>query len=139
MTSAPTLQDRYTRAFRDDTGESFAAITAPDITLSGSTMSRPIAGRDQVWLVLHAAAGVYDELTFTSAAETPGQAHLDWKARALGLDIDGVTVLTVGPAGTFTGIAIYHQPFGAVLAFSHEMEQRLNGQIEPGHFDVPTA
>jgi hypothetical protein len=28
-----------------------------------------------------------------------GGAYLDWTARALGLDIDGITVLTAGPAG----------------------------------------
>jgi hypothetical protein len=46
----------------------------------------------------------------------------------------GITVLTVGPAGTFTGIAIHHRPLGAVLAFSREMGRRLDGLIEPGHF-----
>jgi hypothetical protein len=77
-----------------------------------------------------------DELTFTSAAEAPGRAYLDWTARALGLDIDGITVLTVGPAGTFTSIAIHHRPLGAVLAFSREMGRRLDCRIEPGHFDA---
>jgi hypothetical protein len=43
-------------------------------------------------------------------------------------------VLTVGPAGTFTGSAIHHRPLGAVLAFSREMGHRLDGLIEPGHF-----
>jgi hypothetical protein len=42
MTSEPSLQERYSQAFRDDTGESFAAITEPDIVLSGSIFSRPI-------------------------------------------------------------------------------------------------
>jgi hypothetical protein len=50
------------------------------------------------------------------------------------MGIDGVTVLTVGPAGTFTGIAIHHRPLGAVLAFSRAMGRRLDGLIEPGHF-----
>ena len=108
-------------------------ITEPDIVLSGSIFARPIAGRAQVWLTLRTAAGIYDQLTFTSAAEAPGRAYLDWTARALGLDIDGITGLTVGPAGTFTGIAIHHRPFGAVLAFSREMGRRLDGLIEPGH------
>ena len=130
----PSVQERYSRAFRDDTGESFAAITEPDMVLSGSIFSRSIAGRVQVWLTLRTAAGLYDELTFTSAAEAPGRAYLDWTARALGLDIDGVTVLTAGPAGTFTGIAIHHRPFGAVLAFSRETGRRLDGLIEPDHF-----
>jgi hypothetical protein len=134
VTGEPSVQERYSQAFRDDTGESFAAITEPDIMLSGSIFSQPTAGRAQVWLTLRTAAGIYDELTFVSAAEAPGRAYLDWIARALGLDIDGITVLTVGPAGTFTGIAIHHRPLGAVLAFSREMGRRLDGLIEPGHF-----
>ena len=43
MTSEPSVQERYSQAFRDGTGESFAAITEPDIVLSGSIFSRPIA------------------------------------------------------------------------------------------------
>ena len=70
MTSEPTVQERYSQAFRDDTGESFAAITEPDIVLSGSIFSRPIAGRPQVWLTLRTAAGIYDELRFISMALT---------------------------------------------------------------------
>jgi hypothetical protein len=134
MTTEPSLQERYSQAFRDDTGESFAAITEPGILLSGSIFSRPVAGRAQVWLTLRTAAGIYDEFAFTSTAEAPGRAYVDWTARALGLDVDGVTVLTVGPAGTFTGIAIHCRPLGAVLALSREMGRRLDGRIEPGHF-----
>jgi hypothetical protein len=36
VTSEPSVSERYSQAFRDDTGESFAAITEPDIVLSGS-------------------------------------------------------------------------------------------------------
>ena len=136
MTSEPSVSERYSQAFRDDTGESFATITEPDIALSGSIFSRPISGRAQVWLTLRTSAGIYDELTFTTAAEAPGRAYLDWTARALGLDIDGITVLAVGPAGTFTSIALHHRPLGAVLAFSRELGRRLDGLIEPGHFDL---
>ena len=136
MTSEPSVSERYSQAFRDDTGASFAAITEPDIVLSGSVFARPIAGRAQVWLTLRTAADIYDELTFTTAAEAPGRAYLDWTARALGLDIDGITVLTVGPAGTFTSIALHDRPLGAVLVFSRELGRRLDGLIEPGHFDL---
>jgi hypothetical protein len=38
--------------------------------------------------------------------------------------------------GTFTGIALHHRPLGAVLAFSRELGRRLDGLIEPGHFDL---
>jgi hypothetical protein len=139
VASEPSLQDRYAQAVRDDTGVSFAAITEPDITLSGSIFARPIAGRAQVLLTLRTASGIYDKLTFTTAAEAPGRAYLEWTARGLGLDIDGVTVLTAGPAGTFTSIALHHRPLGAVLAFSREMRTRLSGQIDPAHFDAELA
>ncbi len=136
MTSDLSLQERYAQAFRDVTGEAFAAITEPGVVLSGSVFARPVAGRAQVWLTLRTASDIYDKITFTGAAEAPGRSYLDWTARALGLDIDGVTVLTTGPAGAFAGIAIHHRPLGAVLAFSREMGRRLDGRIEPGHFDA---
>ena len=48
-------------------------------------------------------------------------------------------MLTTGPAGTFTGIAIHHRPFGAVVAFSREMDaggradraRPLRGGVKP--------
>jgi hypothetical protein len=42
--------------------------------------------------------------------------------------------LTADDAGLFNSVAIHHRPLGAVLAFSQEMNKRLNGLIEPGHF-----
>jgi hypothetical protein len=71
VTGEPSVSERYSQAFRDDTGESFAAITEPDIVLSGSIFSRPIAGRARVWLTLRTAAGIYDELTFTTGRSAP--------------------------------------------------------------------
>lgn len=136
MTSELSLQHRYSQAVRDDTGQSFAAITEPDVALSGSIFCMPVTGRAPVLLTLRTASAIYDELTFTSATEAPGRAYLEWTARGLGLDIDGVTVLTTGPAGTFTSIALHHRPLAAVLAFSRELGRRLNGLIEPGHFDT---
>ena len=74
MTSEPPLQQRYSQAVRDETGASFAAITEPDVTLSGSIFARPVAGREQVLLALRTASGIYDQITFTSAVEAPGRA-----------------------------------------------------------------
>ena len=131
-----SLQQRYSQAVRDGTGQSFAAITEPEVALSGSIFSMPVIGRAPVLLTLRTASGIYDELTFTVATEAPRRAYLEWTARALGLDIDGVTVLTAGPGGTFTSIALHHRPLAAVLAFSRELGRRLSGLIEPGHFDL---
>jgi len=139
MTSALSLQERYAQAVRDDSGESFAALTEPDVALSGSIFSRPVTGRAAVQLALRTASGIYDELTFTGATELPGRAYLEWSARGLGLEIDGVTVIATGSAGAFTSIALHHRPLGAVLAFSQEMRRRLDGLIDPSHFDALPA
>jgi hypothetical protein len=104
------------------------------VSLEGSIFARPIVGRGQVWTTLRTAAGIYDTLTVTSEAEHTERVYLDWTARALGRDIAGVPVLTVDDVGLFTSVAIHHRPLGAVLAFSQEMNKRLNGLIEPGHF-----
>jgi hypothetical protein len=47
VTGEPAVSERYSQAFRDDTGESFAAITEPDIVLSGSVFARPIEPRHE--------------------------------------------------------------------------------------------
>jgi hypothetical protein len=134
VTGAGSSRDRWAQSFLDDTGNSFAAIVNPDVSLEGSIFSRPIAGRGQVWTAPRMAAGIYNTLTFTSAAERGERVYLDWTASALGRDIAGITVLTINDAGRFIGIAIHHRPLGAVLAFSQEMNNRLDGLIEPGHF-----
>jgi len=139
MTSALSLQERYAQAVRDDSGESFAALTEPDITLSGSVFAWPITGRAQVQLALRTASGIYDELTFTGATELPDRAYLEWSARGLGLEIHGVTAIATGQAGAFTSIALHHRPLGAVLAFSKELSRRLDGLIDPSHFDATSA
>jgi hypothetical protein len=77
VTGAGSSRDRWAQSFLDDTGNSFAAIVDPDISLEGSIFSRPIAGRGQVWTALRTAAGIYDTLTFTSAAERGERVYLD--------------------------------------------------------------
>ena len=41
VTSEPSLQERYSQAFRDDTGASFAAITEPDMSTDALPEPRP--------------------------------------------------------------------------------------------------
>ena len=77
MTGAGSSRDRWAQSFLDDTGNSFAATVDPDISLEGSIFSRPIAGRGQVWTALRTAAGIYDTVTFTSAAERGERVYLD--------------------------------------------------------------
>jgi hypothetical protein len=79
VTGAGSSRDRWAQSFLDDTGNSFAAIVDPDISLEGSIFSRPIAGRGQVWTALRTAAGeklsrpVDQDLFVTAGSWVPGR------------------------------------------------------------------
>ena len=53
---------------------------------------------------------------------------MEWEAEAFGLEISGVTLLTITPDGWLTRIALHHRPLGAVERFSTELEARLASQ-----------
>jgi hypothetical protein len=121
----PSPGQRWSESFTEPSGEAFAQITAPGITLDGSIFARPIQGRHAVWATLSAASGSYDSLVFTHHAAADGRVYLEWNATALGLRIDGVTILVADDEGLFAQVALHHRPLAAVLALSAEMARRL--------------
>jgi hypothetical protein len=89
----------------------------------------------RVGTVIQTWEAIMSRRNLGSFADRPiAAADLDWTVSALGRDIAGVTALTVDDAGMYTSVAIHYRPLGAVLAFSQEMNKRLDGLIEPGHF-----
>jgi hypothetical protein len=134
LLAAPSPKQRWRESFADPGGEAFAAIVSADVELDGSALARPVHGRHDVWTVLRTAATVYDSLVFTHDAAGEGRAYLEWTATALGMQIDGVTVLVLDGQGPFARVAVYHRPLAAVLAFSAEMARRLATGPGAGHF-----
>lgn len=130
----PSVRERWAESFSDSTGARFAAIVAPDASLEGSIFAQPIEGRDEVWTALRASAGIYDAITFTAETSSAERTCLEWTAQALGLELAGVTMLTLDDGGLVTNVALHHRPLGAVLAFSRELRNRLAGLIDPTHF-----
>jgi hypothetical protein len=137
MTNRDGPASRWGDSLADPSGAAFAEIVSADVVLEGSVLALPLRGRPAVWVTLRAAAGMYDELTFTSDAERAGRAYLDWTATALGLPVAGVTVLYSDHGGRFGRIALHHRPLGAVVAFSAELARRLAGQVSADHFYPP--
>jgi hypothetical protein len=132
MTSPP--QQRWSKAFTDRDGGAFAAIVSPDVKLNGSVFARPVHGRDTARAILRTASEVYDSLTFTSDAVSGDRVFLQWTATALGMRMDGVTVLVLDEQGLFAKVFVYHRPLAAVLAFSDEMARRMGAGPSADHF-----
>jgi hypothetical protein len=114
-------KQRWSESFSDPSGQAFAAIVNPGIELDGSIFARPVHGRDDVWTTLRAAPGIYDSLTFTSDAASDRRFYLEWTATALGMPVQGVTILAIDDQNRFASVAIHHRPLAAVLAFSAEL------------------
>jgi hypothetical protein len=123
MTSSP--RQRWSESFADPSGEAFAQIIAADVELDGSIFARPVHGRHAVWTTLRTSAGIYDSLAFTNDATSDGRVYLEWEATALGMRINGITILVPDDHGQFAKVAIHHRPLAAVLTFSAEMARRL--------------
>lgn len=128
-------QTVWVDAFRDKNEDSFAAGFSPDVMLHASALLRPIQGRAQVATVMQAASEMYAALEFTDQCEGTGCRWLSWHAVThSGLQLDGVTVLRFGEDGLIVSAAIHHRPLNALLAFSSELGDRLEGRIARDHF-----
>jgi hypothetical protein len=132
MTSSP--RQRWSESFADPSGDAFAEIVTPEVELDGSIFARPVHGRHSVWTTLRTASNIYDSIAFTHEAATGDRVYLEWTATALGMRIDGVTILVLDEHGQFTRVAIHHRPLAAVLAFSAEMAKRLATGPGTDHF-----
>lgn len=132
MTSS--LSQRWTEAFADSSGEAFAALVSPDVELDGCIFTRPVHGRHAALTALATASGIYDALSFTSEAATGGRLYIEWSATALGMRMDGVTILQSDDQGHVVWAAVYQRPLSAVLAFSAEMARRLGMNPIADHF-----
>jgi hypothetical protein len=132
--SGGPIAQAWLDAISDDRAPLFAEATVSNVRLEGSVFARPFCGTREVYAALRTAGGIYDSLTFTHEAVAGARTYLEWEAKALGLDIAGVTVLTRAENARICGIAIHHRPLAAVLSFSVEMRGRLDAAIDGGHF-----
>jgi hypothetical protein len=122
-----SLGRRWADAFADQSGEAFGALVSPDVELDGCIFARPVHGRHAAWTALATASGIYDAMSFTSEAAIGSRLYTEWIATALGMRMDGVTILASDEQGLVTWAAVHQRPLAAVLTFSAEMARRLGG------------
>ena len=116
---------QWNELYADSSGDAFAAAVSPDVRLDGSIFTRTVHGRHTVWTVLRTAASVYDSISFTHEASAGHRTYLEWNATAVGLRMEGATILVTDVQGRIAAISVHHRPLVAVLAFSAEMGKRL--------------
>jgi len=136
--SGRSMQQRWLDVFADPSGATFRARVAPDVSLAGSAFVRSIVGPLEVWKALRTSADIYDHIEFTHSATEGARTYLEWAASALGLQMAGVTVLSVNDSNLVELVAIHHRPLPAALSFSVEMRRRLVATMDPTFF-YPSA
>jgi pimeloyl-ACP methyl ester carboxylesterase len=125
----------WTTAFAEKSAGAFGQAFTEDVVLEASTMTRPLAGREQVSQVMGAASGIYESLAFTQESSQGQRTYLEWEVAAFGgTQMQGVTVLTRDEQGQIVRVAIHHRPLGPALRFSAEMRRRLAGRIGAAYF-----
>src|ERR1700746_3078436 len=97
-TSPEVTLEAWRSAFADESGVSFAAIVEIDATLTASALSEPVHGRDGVWRTLRRSGSLYDSLEFTHEVCSGDRVYLEWHAQAFGLEIGGLTALSLSEA-----------------------------------------
>ncbi|WP_223448920.1 nuclear transport factor 2 family protein [Pseudomonas sp. BF-R-19] len=136
-----TVQEQpWIEAFTKNTASAFEAALAPDVRFIASALVRPIVGRDLVRTVMAAASADYERLVVTDQAKTDRRTWLEWEARTYsGLELSGVTVLTMDEKGKIVELSIHHRPLSMLLKFSAELGDRLIGKVDRSYFYQPDA
>lgn len=134
----PVQEQPWTEAFTKNAASAFAAALAPDVRFVASALARPIVGRDLVKTVTAEASAGYEHLVFTDQVKTDRRTWLEWEARTYsGLELSGVTVLTLNEKGEIAELSIHHRPLPMLLKFSAELGDRLIGKVDRSYFYQP--
>lgn len=125
----------WTIAFAEKSSEAFGAALAPDVVLEATALNSPVVGRDLVKATMGNASKIYEHLAFTNEAVNGASRYIEWEAKALnGVAFSGITILKLNDKGEISQIAIHHRPLSAMLKFSNELGNRLEGVVDRDHF-----
>jgi hypothetical protein len=133
--SGAAQKQPWTEAFTQNSADAFATAFAENVRLQASALAKPIIGRDSVKVVMAGASAGYENVTFTDQAVSDKRTWLTWQVRTYsGLELSGVTVLTMNENGEIAEITIDHRPLHTMLKFSAELGERVKDQIDRSHF-----
>jgi len=105
--------------------DGFATACTRDVALSLSAAEEPVVGPAAVWHFFNTTRTMYDTFAFVHEARDASRAYMEWEGRFKDNPVSGVTILSFTDSGLIRAIALYHRPYGQVLAFAAELAQRL--------------
>lgn len=131
----PVAPQGWTRAFEHKSTDAFADAFDRNVVLEASVLAKPVAGIEQVKIVMSAASKIYESLSFTHEAHNSPRDYLEWEVQAFGGEqMRGITVLTKNAVGKIVHVAIHHRPLSGALKFSAELGRVLQGQVDTSFF-----
>lgn len=139
-TRGAAQEQAWTDAFVQNDESAFESALAADVRLQASALVKPVIGRDLVKAVMAGASAGYEHLVFIDQAKNGKRTWLEWEARTFsGLELSGVTVLTMNDNDQITEISIHHRPLLALLKFSAELGDRVKDKVDRSHFYQPDS
>jgi hypothetical protein len=135
QTKHQAATSRYGRTRSPPATPLTSSAHSPRTSSSKSAIRKSIVGRALVKDTFAQAAAIYDTLTFTHTISDGTHACMHWEATALGGTwIGASTILTTNDEGQIAHVVIWHRPLDALLAFSNELGNRLEGRIDRDWF-----
>ncbi|MFJ3762658.1 nuclear transport factor 2 family protein [Streptomyces sp. NPDC090080] len=104
--------------------EEFAASFTHDARLDLSVADEPLVGPAAIREFFNTTRTMYDSIGFSSETSTAGKTFLEWQGVFQGVDVAGVTVLTLDARDLIESVALYHRPLGQVIAFAEDLSKR---------------
>jgi len=124
----------WRQAFARKSPTAFVDAFAEDIELEASVLVKPVVGRALVGTVMETASAIYEQLEFGDQSASGRKQYLEWRARANGVELRGITVITRDERGAIRHVAIHHRPLEGALMFSFELGKRLREVLDGSYF-----
>ena len=105
--------------------EIFSTAFANEAVLEASVLVTPLVGAPAIKAFFTATRSMYDRIAFTSEHRSGGQTFLSWEGVYRGLDVSGLTVLTINQGGAIALIQLFHSPLDQVVAFAEGLQRQL--------------
>jgi hypothetical protein len=124
------------RAFRDAVEswdiDRVVSLMTEDVTFRSPVVHKPYRGRDEVSMILHAVARVFEDFRYDReiGAEGSPDHALVFRARVGDREVEGCDFLHVNDAGLVDEFFVMIRPLSGALALAEAMRAQLD-QVSP--------
>lgn len=103
-------------------------LLAPDVVFHSPVVHHPYQGRDHLMPVLHAVAGVLEDLTYGATYDgADGGRVLAFSARVGDRILEGVDIVALNDHGLISELTVMVRPLSALTVLRECMANQLGG------------